>query len=283
MSVYLYCLRESAKMGSNGSGVADGDIHAAPLRAPAAIGGETVSIRAFEGIEAIVSAMNPDDLAEMREKAREDIHWIREKAVAHQRVVMEAMGLSQPVVPIRFGMIFSADERLATAIATWKPALIAAFERIRAKQEWGVKLFLPDTGKFENRVREQSDVLRRKSAEIAALPAGKAYFMEEELKREIEDECARRLAAEARRAYEMLESASAEATLVKCLDAKLTGRRERMALNAACLVAGDHLPEFDTAIEELREAVATQGLLLERSGPWPAYHFTELSDDGTPG
>ena len=49
-----------------------------------------------------------------------------------------------------------------------------------------------------------------------------------------------------------------------------------MVLNSAYLVVNIHLPEFERAVSEMREKFATRGFLLEQSGPWPAYHFTEF-------
>jgi hypothetical protein len=246
-------------------------------------GKEAVIIRTFDGIEAVVSEVNTDNFEEMQKKAQEDIHWIREKALAHEMVVEEAMGKinngSAPVIPIKFGVIFNNDERLVKVIGEQTAAIKAAFNRIRAKQEWSVKLFLKDNQKFKDQVREQSEQLSEKSNTLAALPAGMAYFMEEEFNGELERECSRMLDEEAMETFEELKPFAAEATLVKILDSKLTGRSERMNLNSAYLVANIHLPEFEKDVSKMREKLTDRGFLIEQSGPWPAYHFTEFTND----
>jgi hypothetical protein len=176
-------------------------------------------------------------------------------------------------------VIFNTNERLAHVISGQSAAIRAAFDRIRAKQEWSVKLFLKDNQKFKDQVREQSEKLSEKSHTLAALSAGMAYFMEEEFNGELERECSRLLDEEAMNAFEELKPFAAEATLVKILDSKLTGRSERMILNSAYLVANNHLPEFEKAVAIMRAKLAERGFLLEQGGPWPAYHFTEFANE----
>jgi len=274
MSLYLYCLREPV-------GTPLGTCH--EIKSQGVNGKEGVIIRTFDGIEAVVSEVNTDNFEEMQKKAQEDIHWIREKALAHEMVVEEAMGKknngSAPVIPVKFGVIFNNDERLVKVIGEQTAAIKAAFNRIRAKQEWSVKLFLKDNQKFKDQVREQSEQLSEKSNTLAALPAGMAYFMEEEFNGELERECSRMLDEEAMETFEELKPFAAEATLVKILDSKLTGRSERMILNSAYLVANIHLPEFEKDVSKMREKLAERGFLVEESGPWPAYHFTEFTND----
>jgi len=273
--LYLYCLREAV--------AAPSEIHPATsgMKAAAVDGKGRVFVRVFEGVEAIVSDLSLDDFGEMQKKAQEDVHWIRGKALAHEMVVEEAMGKSAnssaPVIPVKFGVIFNTDERLAETLNRQSAAIRIAFDRIRGKQEWSLKLFLKDARKFKDQVKEQSDEMRQKSKELAALPAGMAYFMEQELDEELERECSRRLDEEGLRTFEQLKPFAAEAAQVKLLDSKLTGRSERMILNSAYLVASIHLPEFERAVSEVREKFAARGFLLEQGGPWPAYHFTEFA------
>jgi|GEM_PF-438458 len=350
MSLYLYCLREPSRCGRDKAGTAPENCSAPRVArgelsvtcpAPSGIksqgvnGKDGVIIRAFDGIEAVVSEVNFDDFGEMQKKAQEDIHWIKEKALAHEMVVEEAMGLSanvvagvgdpgpacaeaasagrpasaqpatacpafvpssgrgeqgrrvvsyrrpdlSPVIPIKFGVIFNTNERLAHVISGQSAAIRAAFDRIRAKQEWSVKLFLKDNQKFKDQVREQSKLFREKKNALAALPAGMAYFMEEEFNGELESECSRMLDEEAMKTFDELKTFAAEATLVKILDNKLTGRSERMILNSAYLVANIHLPKFEKEVSKMRGKLAKRGFLLEQGGPWPAYHFTEFANE----
>lgn len=310
--LYLYCLREP-------TGSSSETCHAlSVIKSPGVNGRGGVFIRVFNGIEAVLGEVNPDDFGEMQKKAQGDIQWIKEKALAHEAVVEEAMGLSInsmdknskdaagpearalpmidsgkgratasppcrpdliPVIPVKFGVIFKTEQRLAEVINSQCAAVKSAFDRIRGKQEWGVKIFLKDAGKFRELARMENDNLREKSKKIAELPAGRAYFMETEFNEELERECSRRLDKEAQQAYEQLKSYAAVAVMVKLLGRELTGREERMVLNSAYLIADIHLPEFTNAAAKLREKLGLEGFLVEQSGPWPAYHFTEFAHE----
>ena len=275
--LYLYCLREVGATQSEISSATSG------IKAAAVDGKGRVFVRAFGGVAAIVSDLNLDDFGEMQKKAQEDLRWITRKALAHETVVEEALGKSvtgsAPVIPVKFGVIFNTAERLAKTLSQQSKAIQIAFDRIRGKQEWSVKLSLKDSQNFKNHVTQQSDQLREKSQTLATLPTGLAYFMEQEFNEALERECSRRLDAEGLRTFEQLKPLAAEAAQVKLLDSKLTGRSERMVLNSACLVAADRLSAFWDAVGKLRSDLEPQGFLLEQSGPWPAYHFTEFTRD----
>jgi len=276
--LYLYCLREPADCASAGTCSAPGVI-----KAPAINGGR-VFCRLFDGIEAVAGEVDGDFLDEMRGKAGEDVSWIKEKALAHELVVEEAMGLSGPgqdktipVIPVKFGVLFNSADRLAEVLRREEKAIKAVFNRIRGRQEWGVKLFLGDKRTFAERIRMESEDLSAKHKALAALPAGRAYFMEEEFNEELERACSRRLDEEALKIFGQLASLAEEAAPAKILDGKLTGRNERMVLNAAFLVSLGRLGRFKDAVADLGAQLLPEGFLVERGGPWPAYHFTEFA------
>ena len=266
--LYLYCLSEPLGPPR-------------PLKAGAVDGKGQVLVRSVAGISAVVSDLSLDDFGDMQKKARDDVLWIKQKALAHEKVVEEAMGgpanNPAPVIPMKFGVVFNTGQRLAETLCRQGKSIRAAFDRVRGKQEWSVKLFLKNAQQFKQQVREQSGGLRQKTTRLAALPAGMAYFMEQELEEELQNECSRRWDQEARRAYEQLTPLAAEAARVKLLDGKLTGRGEPMVLNSAFLVASDRLPAFADAVDKLRARLGRKGFLLEQGGPWPPYNFTEFA------
>jgi hypothetical protein len=57
-------------------------------------------------------------------------------------------------------------------------------------------------------------------------------------------------------------------------DAALSGRREQMLLNGAYLVSRSDERRFQELVAELADGPLGAGLLVELSGPWPAYNFT---------
>jgi Gas vesicle synthesis protein GvpL/GvpF len=69
-----------------------------------------------------------------------------------------------------------------------------------------------------------------------------------------------------------LAERAAAAVLARPHDRRLSGRGD-MVLNGAYLVPLDGTPAFLSLADELRERHASEGVALELTGPWPAYHF----------
>ena len=72
----------------------------------------------------------------------------------------------------------------------------------------------------------------------------------------------------------LAERASA-AVLSRPHDPGLSGRDAEMILNAAYLVPRGDAARFTELVDELAERHRPDGLTLELTGPWPAYHFVE--------
>ena len=94
--LYLYCLRESTE--------------SAPAITTKGIDGKgEVFVFPYRELEAIVSN-SPEEFTseEIQKKAQEDLNWIKEKAVAHEKVIEQAMGKDNEalsLIPMRFGTI----------------------------------------------------------------------------------------------------------------------------------------------------------------------------------
>jgi hypothetical protein len=146
-----------------------------------------VFTRTYQGLEAVISRV---PLAEfdseiIQVKAQNDLQWIKEKAVLHETVIEEAMrngGEIQSLIPMKFGTIFKEEKGLRETLNTYREQFRETLEKLDGKQEWGVKAYLTDKNKFERTVKENNAVIRGKKREIAGMPEGLAFFMEEELK-----------------------------------------------------------------------------------------------------
>ena len=138
--LYLYCIKEETKnipalsiKGIDGKG----EVYALP----------------FQKLEAIVSKVSLEEFAskEIQRKAQENLYWIKEKAVIHEKVVEEAMGKDGHIlnlIPMRFGIIFKDERRLKETLNKDFPKIKEILERIRGKQEWSIKVYLGDREKI---------------------------------------------------------------------------------------------------------------------------------------
>ena len=264
--LYLYCIRKRIDTSS-------------PFSTKGIDGTGDVFSIAYRELEAVVSNICLEEFSseEIQKKAQEDLSWIKEKALAHERVIEEAMRKDDEVlslIPMRFGTIFKEKERLEETLNKDYPRIREVLDKIRGKQEWSVKVYLKDREKLEQVIKEKNEVIKEKEKEIASLPEGMAFFMEEELKEVISRELEKELNNIVEVLFEGLKKQAVNATKCKILQKELTGRREPMVLNAAYLISEEKIENFKKAVETLNQQIQTNGFCLEYSGPWPAYNFT---------
>jgi len=264
--LYLYCLREKTKDSPAifAKGIDEkGEVFVFP----------------YCQLEAVVSRVSLDEFGseEIQRKAREDLNWIKEKSIAHERVIEEAMinnGKVSSVIPMRFGTIFEQKAQLEEALSKDYPSIKEVLNRIRDKQEWSVKAYLMDREKFERAIKEKNEAIKEKEKELVSLPEGMAFFIEEELKQVIAKEVDKELSDSVNSLFDRLANQSVASVKNKLLARELTGKREPMVFNSAYLVSEEKIESFKQEIEELKKQVYAKGFSLEYSGPWPAFNFT---------
>lgn len=266
--LYLYCIREKTENAPEISikGI-DGE-------------GETYTLL-FRDLEAVVSRVSLEEFAseEIQRKAQEDLNWIKEKAVIHEKVVEEAMrknGKILNLIPMRFGTIFQDKVRLEETLKKDYSMVEEVLERIRGKQEWSVKLYLGDREKFKQMIKKNNETIVEKEREIASLPEGMAFFVEEELKEIISKEVEKELSNIIEDLFESLKKQAVVSVKSKILEKELTGRQEPMVLNSAYLIPKENVEDFKKEAKVLNQQMQAKGFFLEYSGPWPAYNFTPL-------
>ena len=264
--LYLYCVREKTED--------------APVISERGIDGKgEVFTLAYRELEAVVSKVFLEEFTseEIQKKAQEDMGWIKEKAIIHEKIIEEAMKVDDKVlslIPMRFGIIFKDRERLEKTLNEDYSSIKEVLERIKDKQEWSVKVYLKDRKKIEQMIKEKSEVIKGKEKEIASLSEGMAFFMEEELKDVISEEMDKELNNIAEDLFKSLSKQAVASVKSKILDKELTGRREPMILNLAYLIPEEKIENFKKEAEGLNQEIQAKGLYLEYSGPWPVYNFT---------
>ena len=264
--LYLYCIREKTEDPSS-------------FRTRSIDGKREVFTIIHRELEAVVSRVSLLKFTseEIQKKAVEDLNWIKEKAVIHEDVIEEAMrgadGLVN-VIPMRFGIIFKDKAGLKETLDRDYAKMRRLLNKIRGKQEWSVKIYLMDSERFELMVKEENEDIRLKEQEMASMPEGMAYFMEEELKETVCNEVNKELDAMSDNLFGKLGEEAAELVKTKILDREMTGKTERMVLNAAFLVNTDKVGSFTKTLEGIDEEIKAKGLHLEYSGPWPPFNFT---------
>lgn len=266
MGLYLYCIRRKQS-------------RTFPINIKGIDGKEAVSILPYRELEAIVSkiSLKEFDSAKVRQKAEEDLQWIKEKALIHDRVIEKAMKINNKIfdlIPMRFGTIFKNDKNLEKALSKDYPKIISVLKQIHGKQEWSLKVYLKDNAKLEQIVKENNKNIKKKEDELASLNEGMAFFMEEELKEMISKQVNKTLNVFKDTLFENLKRNSVAAKKEKILGNELTGKQDPMILNASCLVSARNITDFKKEVDKLNREIGVKGFYLEYSGPYPAYSFS---------
>lgn len=262
--LYLYCIR--------------GKTESAPAISAEGIGGGEVFAFNRGRLEAVVSRVSLKEFGsgEVRKKAQEDLVWIREKALLHQKTIEAAAaanGGREGLIPMRFGIIFNGDKNLETLLDKDSARITEKLEKLRGKREWGLKVYLTSRKSFKQGVKEKSALIRGKLKALAELPEGAAFFAEEELEELISAETDKELDGFALGVFEAFKKFAAESVKNKNLGKEVTGKAEPMVLNAAYLIPGENVAGFKAAAEKENKKILEKGFYLEYSGPWPAYNF----------
>lgn len=264
--LYLYCIREKTE-------------GASAFSTKGIDGTGEVFILTFRELEAVVSKVSLEEFAseEIQKKSREDLNWIKEKAVAHEKVIEDAMRKNDEIlslIPMRFGSIFKEEVRLVDILNKDYFRIKEVLERTRGKQEWSVKVYLIDREKFALVIEEKNKTIKKMKDEIAFLPEGMAFFMEEELKEAIFKVVDKELSNIVEVLFKDLGKHAVSSIKSKVLGRELTGRRQPMLLNSAYLIPEGKIKDFKKEANGLKQEIQAKGFYLEYSGPWPAFNFT---------
>jgi hypothetical protein len=215
------------------------------------------------GLAAVASAVPLDDFQpDALKESLEDLQRLEALARAHERVLDDMLRLG-PVVPLRICTIYESPERVREMLERERGPLDDALQRLSGTAEWGVKAYLGAGGEAP--------------AETAApaVPASGIDYLARRRDERDAAEAARRAAdADVALIHGSLSEHALDAVLSPIQDARLSGEEREMVLNAAYLVPEARTEEFQSLVWQLTRRHAPDGLVLELTGPWPAYHFT---------
>jgi hypothetical protein len=247
--------------------------------APPGIEGSRVDVHVDGDVAALVSAVDGSVYAGPEVEARSaDLEWLGPRARAHDAVVTWASDRGA-VVPLPMFSMFRDRAGVAAMLRERRAGLVKALDRVRDRQEYGVRLF-----RIDEALTSQLGSLSPRIAELertaAAASPGQRYLLNRKLEGERTEEM-RRVGNEiAQRAYDTLARQAVAATLDPLPRRTLEGMAGTAVLNASVLVARDATQAFSRALTRLVEEHEAQGFRFEFTGPWPPYHFVQEAADG---
>jgi hypothetical protein len=251
VGLYVFCfVRAEASEAAVGRGLAE----EAPLEAR--VHGELAAICCEVPLQEWTGAEGEAHL--------KDLGWLGPRALRHEEVVEQMMRAS-PVLPLRFGCLFSSAERLEELLRHEHARIATFIDKAAHEEEWSLQ------GALDLAACEEA--MLAADPRVAKLPAsaGARYLMEQKLRKD---------AARAARVWVK----EAEATLARALEGFVLARRELRskepgAFHWALLVPRGAEAELARRLEPLAEPMSAHGLRLSARGPWPAYNFAPRLGD----
>ncbi len=96
-------------------------------------------VEAIGNVAAVFSEVNLEDFTGPGAQARmEDLSWIGPRALRHEEVIMAVMEQA-PVLPVRFGTVFSSLEAMKETLRRHQDTLSKFFRDTAGKKEWTLK------------------------------------------------------------------------------------------------------------------------------------------------
>lgn len=253
--VYLYCLARSDRL-------------------PAVLDGVGVDERAplfelTEGpIAAVLSEVRLDDFTGPDAEARSrDLAWLIPKVMRHEQVIESVLDRS-PVLPARFGTIFSSPDRVARLIQADHAAILDFLERTAGHQEWAVK------GYLDRKVARGHLVEEAQAALDPRLPPGTRFLQERRLQAQADTQLHRWSSQARAQVRDELARHAADTVDKELLSLPADDTPGEMVANWAFLVPVAEVDAFRQTAARLDQELSAQGLALRCAGPFPPYSFT---------
>jgi len=223
----------------------------------------------FGGVAAILSPVARADFCGPTGDAHlSDLAWIAPRAIRHQAVLEEVMKQG-PVLPARFGTLFSTMGKLEAFVATHATAISAFLTNVEGHQEWSVQGFM-DSSVSEPAwmAGKHAEMLSQKN-----ITPGMAYMMEERLRINMKQELGDWIIEKSSELLDLLTPLETEANERRLLPKEIPDSKKEMVSNWAFLVSAANLPEFRANVEQVSGECKSMGLTFELTGPWPPYSF----------
>jgi hypothetical protein len=214
---------------------------------------------AFHDLEIVVSDLPTESFGEAAwAEHGEDTSWLTPVASAHHDVLQHLVEQGD-VLPLQLPGIYPNDAALIVALESSRAHLGNAWQLLAGRVEWSLQIF-PTSAPA--------------APEKPAPRSGREYLERRRSQQDARESERGRREAAVTQTHEAL-ARGANASVVRApLDAAVTGRDEPMLLNSAYLVERGEEQRFLGLAEELHNhLVATAGMRIEVTGPWPPYSF----------
>lgn len=191
--------------------------------------------------------------------------WLLPRIVAFANIIANTFEHA-PLMPWRFGTVFSSKERLRNLLQANETALVETLEKLRGTEEWGLKIF----GHIDNRVEELVKEQLQMSRDISP---GRLHFLRRKLRSSTQEQAKAELKDIAAVIYQQVESRGYPSQVSERSENERLPTGELLTLKAAYLVPRHGRDGFLALIDDIRTTYADHHTALLLTGPWAPYSF----------
>lgn len=198
-----------------------------------------------------------------------------EALVRSHNHVTAAVHRQQAILPAKFGSVYASAGDVMAALQPVHDTLLRQLDRLEGRDEWAIHIYADDAVLRRHVAATDPDILRLRER-CSTANRGRAYFLERQLRDELEAATQDALTARARQAYDRLAEvavASEVHPFVPAADAA----HEVEILRAAFLVAREDADLFEGTLRSAESP--DEGVRCEWSGPWPPYSFAVRDEE----
>jgi hypothetical protein len=255
-SIYLYCLARSDLLRFiEGKGV-DGK--------------NPILLNNFRDIVSVISMVSLSEFCGLSAESKmKDLSWIAPRACRHEKIVEKAL-LYSPVLPLRFGTIFSSVENIRKCLEENYYTIMNFLNKMTDKEEWAVKVMVDRTKTLDVLI---NSILEKDEKEIASLSPGMRYFNKQRIRNKAQKELTYWVSDICKSVMNDLICQSSDFSERKPLLLDAKGSDMEMLCNWAFLVQRNTVKDFKARIKHANRDHIQQGLFFKLSGPWPPYSF----------
>jgi len=259
-AIYLFCFGCSGQVPSlKGLGVS---------------GNEPLFQEEFRDVTAVVCAVSLDDfIGSSADERLQDLAWLGPRALRHGQVIEEVLRYS-PVLPARFGTLFSSRDSLLDLVQNNYARIDQFLTHIGDKEEWAVKCSF---SRSNAKKRLASEKLALLTNDMNSMSPGLRYFKERQIMAEVDKDLSRWLTDVCNPVVEELKGLSTDYAKRTVLQSLEDNTMEVVA-NWAFLVNEQAVQTFEAAVERWNEDLSEEGIVFKCSGPWPPYTFSPRLD-----
>lgn len=225
-------------------------------------------IVSIDGDEEKVFSIIYKDVSVFVSKAKSEKYIAdRKNTITHEKI-LESVMLTHDIIPMRFATVVDGENELQKFIDDNQGAINDVYEKIRNKQELGLKVLIKMDEMMKKIINEYS-AIRKMRDKIASIPLEKSYYERIEIGKMVADALEKE-----KTKYRDLILEALSPLAEEVIDNKSFG--EMMLMNTAFLVDKAKEKEFDEQVNQLAENIG-DSMKFKYVGNLPPYNFVNLS------